>query len=115
MSEINKAHDYLQSFCQQCLVIYKPGFLTCNMHLHLHLRETINNFGLVYDGFEATYMKTFINDTYKGDYVRKVLTYPSLVPFIPLLQKLTSSATTTANYDSYTSYASYASLSHQDF
>ncbi|OAD68357.1 hypothetical protein PHYBLDRAFT_173355 [Phycomyces blakesleeanus NRRL 1555(-)] len=56
MSEINKAHNYLQSFCQQCLVIYKPGFLTCNMHLHLYLRETINDFGPVYGywlfGFE---------------------------------------------------------------
>ncbi|OAD70064.1 hypothetical protein PHYBLDRAFT_148631 [Phycomyces blakesleeanus NRRL 1555(-)] len=112
MSEINKAHDYLQSFCQQCLVIYKPGFLTCNMHLHLHLHETINDFRPVYDGFEATYMKTFINDAYKGGYMRKVLTCPSLVPFIPLLQKLTSSATTTANYDS---YVSYAPLSRQNF
>ncbi|OAD66761.1 hypothetical protein PHYBLDRAFT_152031 [Phycomyces blakesleeanus NRRL 1555(-)] len=137
MSEINKAHDYMQSFCQQCLVIYKPGFLTCNIHLHLHFRETINNFGPVYgywlfgferyngllkkidtnrkDGFEATYIKTFINDAYKGNYMRKVLICPSLVPFIPLLQKLTSSATTTANYDSYASYAFYASLSHQNF
>ncbi|OAD80861.1 hypothetical protein PHYBLDRAFT_161500 [Phycomyces blakesleeanus NRRL 1555(-)] len=140
MPEINKAHDYLQSFCQQCLVIYKPGFLTCNMHLHLHIHETINDFGPVYsywlfgfkryngllkkidtnqkDRFKTTYMKTFINDAYKSDYVQKVLTCPSLVPFIPLLQKLTFSATTTANYDSYASYASYAfcaSLSRQNF
>ncbi|OAD71078.1 hypothetical protein PHYBLDRAFT_171136 [Phycomyces blakesleeanus NRRL 1555(-)] len=84
------------------------------MHLHLHLCETIHDFGPVYrywlfrfeqyncllknvntnrkDPFEVTYMNSFIQDTCKSDFVHAALTYPSQVPFLPLLAKLTATA-----------------------
>ncbi|KAI9025368.1 hypothetical protein CLU79DRAFT_745261 [Phycomyces nitens] len=46
--ELDDAHDYLEKLCQKCERLYPPSVLTCNMHLHLHLRETVRDFGPVY-------------------------------------------------------------------
>ncbi|OAD65780.1 hypothetical protein PHYBLDRAFT_153035 [Phycomyces blakesleeanus NRRL 1555(-)] len=129
--EIDQAHRYLQEFCQSCEDTYEPKVLTCNMHLHLHLHDTIRDFGPVYgywlfgferynsllknnktnrkDGFETTYMTKFTADAYKADYVRNTLSCPSLIPFLSLFEKLTS---TTAPI---TTYATYAPTNQQPF
>ncbi|OAD74342.1 hypothetical protein PHYBLDRAFT_144789 [Phycomyces blakesleeanus NRRL 1555(-)] len=113
-SDLNDAHQFLQEFCNECKRIYTANVLTCNMHLHLHLCKTICDFGPVYgywlfgfeqyngllknvstnrkDSFETTYMQSFVQDTFKGDYVNAVLQCPSQVPFLPLLAKLTATA-----------------------
>ncbi|OAD80847.1 hypothetical protein PHYBLDRAFT_61900 [Phycomyces blakesleeanus NRRL 1555(-)] len=86
---INTAHRHLKSFCEKCNEIYTTTILIYNMHLHLHFRETIFNFGPVYsywlfaferyngllknistnskNGFEATFMKCFVEDIYKNN------------------------------------------------
>ncbi|OAD71067.1 hypothetical protein PHYBLDRAFT_171128 [Phycomyces blakesleeanus NRRL 1555(-)] len=117
--EITTAHSLLEKFCNACNIDYTTTILTCNMHLHLHLHECIRDFGPVYgywlfgferyngilknfktngkDGFEATYIKNFVQNTYKGDYVNAVLKSSSQIPFIHTLSKLvtTSIPTTT--------------------
>ncbi|OAD67732.1 hypothetical protein PHYBLDRAFT_174060 [Phycomyces blakesleeanus NRRL 1555(-)] len=129
--EIDQAHRYLQEFYQSCEDTYEPKVLTCNMHLHLHLHDTIRDFGPVYgywlfgferyngllknnktnrkDGFETTYMTKFTADAYKADYVRNTLSCPSLIPFLPLFEKLTSMTTPI------TTYATYAPTNQQPF
>ncbi|OAD81234.1 hypothetical protein PHYBLDRAFT_138788 [Phycomyces blakesleeanus NRRL 1555(-)] len=129
--EIDQAHRYLQEFCQSCEDTYKPKVLTCNMHLHLHLHDTIRDFGPVYgywlfgferyngllknnktnrkNGFETTYMTKFTADAYKADYIRNTLSCSSLIPFLPLFEKLTSTTTPI------TTYATYAPTNQQPF
>ncbi|OAD66766.1 hypothetical protein PHYBLDRAFT_152036 [Phycomyces blakesleeanus NRRL 1555(-)] len=129
--EIDQVHRYLQEFCQSCEDTYEPKVLTYNMHLHLHLHDKICDFGPVYDywlfgferynsllknnktnrkdRFETTYMTKFTADAYKADYVRNMLSCPSLIPFLPLFEKLTS---TTAPI---TTYATYAPTNQQSF
>ncbi|OAD75513.1 hypothetical protein PHYBLDRAFT_64429 [Phycomyces blakesleeanus NRRL 1555(-)] len=106
--KIDQAHRYLQEFCQSCEDTYEPKVLTCNMYLHLHLHDTIHDFGPVYgywlfgferyngllknnktnrkDGFETTYMTKFTADAYKADYSLKESTmsdidYPQLLDY----------------------------------
>ncbi|OAD72417.1 hypothetical protein PHYBLDRAFT_169546 [Phycomyces blakesleeanus NRRL 1555(-)] len=86
-SDIDDGHKFLQEFCTEYQRIYTPTILTCNMHLHLYLCETIRDFGPVYgywlfgfeqyngllknvntnrkDSFEVTYMNSFVQDTFK--------------------------------------------------
>ncbi|OAD65339.1 hypothetical protein PHYBLDRAFT_153589 [Phycomyces blakesleeanus NRRL 1555(-)] len=105
--EVNTAH--------QCDELYNAEILTCNMHLHLHLRDTIRDFGPVYGywlfgferfngllknlktnrkiGFEETFMKKFIEDVHKDDLVNSFLQSTRQTSAFPLLTKLTSSFT----------------------
>ncbi|KAG2192673.1 hypothetical protein INT47_009243 [Mucor saturninus] len=46
--EIELAHGSLERFCGGCEELYEHDVLSPNMHLHLHLKETINNFGPIY-------------------------------------------------------------------
>ncbi|ESN98024.1 hypothetical protein HELRODRAFT_184783 [Helobdella robusta] len=48
MAHLDEAHQSLETFCRECEKLYKAPFLSPNMHLHLHLRETVLNFGLIY-------------------------------------------------------------------
>ncbi|OAD75695.1 hypothetical protein PHYBLDRAFT_166923 [Phycomyces blakesleeanus NRRL 1555(-)] len=79
----------LEEFCVGCEDFYKPDVFTQNMHLHLHLKEMIEDFGLIYgfwlfsfehyngvlkwfetnqkSGFENIYMKRFLESCYNGD------------------------------------------------
>ncbi|OAD65118.1 hypothetical protein PHYBLDRAFT_153779 [Phycomyces blakesleeanus NRRL 1555(-)] len=115
--EVNSAHDYLEMFCKKATELYTPTILTCNMHLHLHLCETIRDFGPVYgywlfgferyngllkhiktngkDSFEATYMRSFVQNAFKGDYANAVLKSSSHVPFFNILSKLSPKFTPT--------------------
>ncbi|KAG2190754.1 hypothetical protein INT47_007247 [Mucor saturninus] len=113
--ELDEAHSHLEKFGRECEQQYPSTILTCNMHLHLHLRDTVRDFGPVYgywlfgferyngllknvdtnrrDGFESTYIKSFTENMYKGDLVQR-LTCQSQVPFKVLLKKLTSLSNT---------------------
>ncbi|OAD67065.1 hypothetical protein PHYBLDRAFT_166755 [Phycomyces blakesleeanus NRRL 1555(-)] len=113
--EVNTAHQFLQTFCTRCDELYNAEILTCNMHLHLHLRDTIRDFGPVYGywlfgferfngllknlktnrkiGFEETFMKKFIEDVHKDDLVNSFLQSTRQTSAFPLLTKLTSSFT----------------------
>ncbi|OAD81555.1 hypothetical protein PHYBLDRAFT_162154 [Phycomyces blakesleeanus NRRL 1555(-)] len=95
--EITTAHSLLEKFCNACNVDYTATILTCNMHLHLHLHECIRDFGPNFktngkDGFEATYMKNFVQNAYKGDYINAVLKSSSQFPFIHTLSKLVTTS-----------------------
>ena len=46
------AHQLFLSFCREVAQLYGPEFVTPNMHLHGHLKETIENYGSMY-GFWA--------------------------------------------------------------
>ncbi|OAD81216.1 hypothetical protein PHYBLDRAFT_161840 [Phycomyces blakesleeanus NRRL 1555(-)] len=94
-NEIKKAHKSLEEFCVGCEDFHKPDVFTQNMHLHLHLKETIENFGPIYgfwlfsfehyngvlkgfetnqkSGFENTYMKRFLESSYNGDFCQAYL------------------------------------------
>ncbi|KAG2192665.1 hypothetical protein INT47_009235 [Mucor saturninus] len=109
--DIEEAHHNLEQFGKGCEQLYEPDLLSPNMHLHLHLCETILDFGPVYSywlfgferynsilknintnrrsGFEATYMRSFIEDTRKGDFVRGFLDTPSGQYFSDVFSKLT--------------------------
>ncbi|OAD73074.1 hypothetical protein PHYBLDRAFT_71592 [Phycomyces blakesleeanus NRRL 1555(-)] len=108
--KVKSAHDYLEMFCKKATKLYTPTILTCNIHLHLHLCETIRDFGPVYgywlfgferyngllkhiktnekDSFEATYMRSFIQNAFKDDYVNAVLKSSSYVLFFNIFSKL---------------------------
>ncbi|OAD72122.1 hypothetical protein PHYBLDRAFT_170017 [Phycomyces blakesleeanus NRRL 1555(-)] len=95
MAHLDEAHQSLEAFCRECEKLYKAPFLSPNMHLHLHLRETVLNFGPVYgywlssfercngilknyatnrkDGFEGTYMKKYLEEAFQGDLIRQTL------------------------------------------
>ena len=92
LDEMDLAHDNLVKFCQGCERLYSREFITPNMHLHGHLRDTVADFGPVYafwlfgferynghltnvknnkkGSFEITLMKRFIEQTHVGDFVR---------------------------------------------
>ncbi|KAI9003775.1 hypothetical protein CLU79DRAFT_714218 [Phycomyces nitens] len=110
---IKDAHNNLEQFGKGCEQMYEPDLLSPNMHLHLHLRETILDFGPVYSywlfgferynsilknintnrksGFKATYMRSFVEDTRKGDFVHSFLSTPSGQYFSDVFSKLTIS------------------------
>ncbi|OAD70943.1 hypothetical protein PHYBLDRAFT_63988 [Phycomyces blakesleeanus NRRL 1555(-)] len=114
-NEVNTAHQFLQTFCTRCDELYNAEILTCNMHLHLHLRDTIRDFGPVYGywlfgferfngllknlktnrkiGFEETFMKKFIEDVHKDDLVNSFLQSTHQTSAFSLLTKLTYSFT----------------------
>ncbi|OAD65368.1 hypothetical protein PHYBLDRAFT_176278 [Phycomyces blakesleeanus NRRL 1555(-)] len=48
MAHLDEAHQSLEASCRECEKLYKAPFLSPNMHLHLHLQETVLNFGPVY-------------------------------------------------------------------
>ncbi|OAD74310.1 hypothetical protein PHYBLDRAFT_167725 [Phycomyces blakesleeanus NRRL 1555(-)] len=114
-NEVNTAHQFLQTFCTRYDELYNAKILTCNMHLHLHLQNTICDFGPVYGywlfgferfnellknlktnrkiGFKETFMKIFIEDVHKDDLVKSFLQSTHQTSAFPLLTKLISSFT----------------------
>ncbi|MES9880914.1 MAG: hypothetical protein ABW185_08540 [Sedimenticola sp.] len=42
------AHTCFVSFCQKAEELYGPSFITPNMHLHCHLKDSIESFGSIY-------------------------------------------------------------------
>ncbi|OAD65662.1 hypothetical protein PHYBLDRAFT_175843 [Phycomyces blakesleeanus NRRL 1555(-)] len=132
--DVQSAHIALEKFGKGCERLYSKDLLSPNMHLHLHLRDTIKDFGPVYgywlfsferynsvlknintnrrSGFEMTYMKTFIEDTRKGDFVRNFLKTSGPFNFSGIFDKL---VTGYSPADSTTSTALYNWFSLPDF
>ncbi|KAI9030155.1 hypothetical protein CLU79DRAFT_734356 [Phycomyces nitens] len=95
--ELAEAHYCLELFGRQCQNIYGIEFISPNMHLHLHLQETILNFGPIYgywlfsferyngilksystnkkDGFEGNFMRKYLEDVCKVDLARGILPF----------------------------------------
>lgn len=90
--EIDEAHRLLERFVRGCARLYQRQSITPNMHLHLHLRRVLQDFGPIYgfwlfsferyngymkdaetnrkDAFELTFVKRFVEKTYAADFVR---------------------------------------------
>ena len=47
-AEVEEAHSHLKAFVQQYAHLYGEDHLTPNMHLHLHMRESLLDFGPTY-------------------------------------------------------------------
>ncbi|OAD65941.1 hypothetical protein PHYBLDRAFT_175679 [Phycomyces blakesleeanus NRRL 1555(-)] len=114
----SNAHTFFERFCQKCETTYPIKILTCNMHLHLHLHNVICDFEPVYGywlfgferfysllknmktnrkfGFEETYMRKFIEDVHKEDYVNAVLRCPRQASFRQFTFKLISAPMSTS-------------------
>ena len=89
--EIDEAHTLLEKFVRQCAQLYGNQSITPNMHLHLHLKRAVQNFGPIYgfwlfnfeqynrfmkhantnqkDAFELTFVKRFVEKTGALDFV----------------------------------------------
>ncbi|OAD79484.1 hypothetical protein PHYBLDRAFT_162550 [Phycomyces blakesleeanus NRRL 1555(-)] len=115
--EIDKAHVSLEKFCCSCETMYKLDLLLPNMHLHLHLKESIQDFGPICSfwlfsfecfngvlkgfqtnqksGFKKTYMKKFVEDSSKGDFYHTHLSTINNPSYISVFNKLTDSITGT--------------------
>lgn len=94
VQEIDKAHVLLHRFCQAMEYVYDPTALTPNMHMHLHVRESLKDFGPacaswvfaferyngIYKGynsnqrknFELTFMSHFLQNVHASDYLEMV-------------------------------------------
>lgn len=48
LAEVEEAHSHLRAFLQQCVDLYGHGELTPNMHLHLHMKECLLDYGPTY-------------------------------------------------------------------
>ncbi|OAD68554.1 hypothetical protein PHYBLDRAFT_63532 [Phycomyces blakesleeanus NRRL 1555(-)] len=88
--DIEKGHKCLEEFCKGCETLYNLDLLSPNMHLYLHLCQTMIDFGPVYDywlfsferynsvlkniqtnrrnRFELTFMRQFIEESWKRDF-----------------------------------------------
>ncbi|KAI7902075.1 uncharacterized protein BX663DRAFT_80897 [Cokeromyces recurvatus] len=92
VSEVNEAHNLLVEFIKNNVDLYGPNFITPNMHMHLHLQQTIYDFGPLYstwlysferangdikkidinfkEGLEFTYMEKFLQQVHVQDYLQ---------------------------------------------
>ncbi|KAG1140043.1 hypothetical protein G6F37_013052 [Rhizopus arrhizus] len=88
------AHKLFHEFVIGVAELYGPEMVTPNMHLHLHLKDSIQDFGPIYafwlygferlngdikkmtvnykTAFEVTYMKKFLSVVHYGDYIRNL-------------------------------------------
>ncbi|KAG0774467.1 hypothetical protein G6F62_012368 [Rhizopus arrhizus] len=93
-NEAMMAHKLLHEFVIGVVELYGPEMVTPNMHLHLHLKDSIQDFGPIYafwlygferlngdikkmtvnykTAFEVTYMKKFLSVIHYGDYIRNL-------------------------------------------
>ncbi|OAD69934.1 hypothetical protein PHYBLDRAFT_171957 [Phycomyces blakesleeanus NRRL 1555(-)] len=114
-NEIENAHQSLKKFCIGCEDLYDSDVLSPNMHLHLHLKETIEDFGPVYgfwlfsfeqynglikgfntnrkNGFKKTYMDKFIENASKSDFHRTNLHTIANLHHLTIFNKLSDSIT----------------------
>ncbi|KAI7905812.1 uncharacterized protein BX663DRAFT_584082 [Cokeromyces recurvatus] len=92
VSEVNEAHTLLVEFIKNNVDLYEPDFIIPNMHMHLHLQQTIYDFGPLYstwlysfermngdikkidinfkEGPEFTYMEKFLQQVHVQDYLQ---------------------------------------------
>ncbi|KAG2191165.1 hypothetical protein INT47_006510 [Mucor saturninus] len=89
---IDEAHQLLGNFGEKCEILYGTVSITPNMHLHMHLRESMLDFGPVYafwlysferyngklkniktnrrNGFEVTFMKVFLEKGFISNFLQ---------------------------------------------
>ncbi|OAD65129.1 hypothetical protein PHYBLDRAFT_176406 [Phycomyces blakesleeanus NRRL 1555(-)] len=106
-SEIDSAHQLLGEFGKECETLYGESSITPNMHLHMHLRESMLNFGPVYafwlysferyngklkniktnrrNGLEVTIMRVFLEKVFISSFLRAYSTNLSS-PLIEFLE-----------------------------
>jgi hypothetical protein len=89
--EIKEAHKLLKEFGKECADIYGINLIPPNFHLHLHLKNTIRDFGPIYStwlygmerdgdikdvntnfkqGLEATFMKKYLQHVHAKNYIK---------------------------------------------
>ncbi|OAD79047.1 hypothetical protein PHYBLDRAFT_164129 [Phycomyces blakesleeanus NRRL 1555(-)] len=117
-SEIDSAYQLLREFGKECETLYGESSITPNMHLHMHLRESMLNFGPVYafwlysfkryngklkniktnccNGLEVTFMRVFLEKAFIGSFLRAYSTNLSS----PLIEFLEGVAQVKSNSDS---------------
>ncbi|OAD66773.1 hypothetical protein PHYBLDRAFT_152043 [Phycomyces blakesleeanus NRRL 1555(-)] len=117
-SEIDSAHQLLREFGKEWETLYGESSITPNMHLHMHLRESMLNFGPVYafwlysferyngklkniktnhrNGLEVTFMRVFLEKAFIGSFLRAYSTNLSS----PLIEFLEGIAQVKSNSDS---------------
>ncbi|OAD66367.1 hypothetical protein PHYBLDRAFT_152439 [Phycomyces blakesleeanus NRRL 1555(-)] len=115
VKDLSHVHDFLESFGQKCQVRFGKDFISPNMYLHLHLKETVLNFDPVYgywlfsferyngvlknyatnnkDGFEGTFMRRYLEDMHKINLFLSLIY--ELVDSFPTLVTVTAATTTT--------------------
>ncbi|OAD68588.1 hypothetical protein PHYBLDRAFT_173011 [Phycomyces blakesleeanus NRRL 1555(-)] len=105
--DIEKEHKCLEEFCKGCETLYNLDLLSPNMHLHLHLRQTMIDFGPVYgywlfsferNGFELTFMRQFIEELRKGDFVHRLLKPMHALACFEIFDKFTTNNNNTNTY-----------------
>ncbi|OAD65341.1 hypothetical protein PHYBLDRAFT_176253 [Phycomyces blakesleeanus NRRL 1555(-)] len=105
--DIEKGHKCLEEFCKGCETLYDLDLLSPSMHLHLYLRQTMIDFGPVYgywlfsfeiNGFESTFMRQFIEESWKGDFVRRLLKAMHALACFEIFDKFTNTNTNTNTY-----------------
>lgn len=93
-TELDEANELLLSFCRECEKIYSSSFITPNMHMHGHIKDTVLDFGSVYSfwlfsferyngmlsqtetnrkpGLEQTIACSFLESVHAPDFVRQI-------------------------------------------
>jgi hypothetical protein len=91
-AETDEAHELLKEFGKECADIYGIDLISPNFHLHLHLKDTVRDFGPIYStwlygmerangdikdvntnfkqGLEATFMKKYLQHVHAQDYIK---------------------------------------------
>ncbi|KAI7906168.1 uncharacterized protein BX663DRAFT_428879 [Cokeromyces recurvatus] len=102
--EVNQAHNLLVEFVRTNVMLYGEDFITPNMHFHLHIHQTIEDFGPLYstwlysfertngdikaidinykEGLEFTYMEKYIQQVHMQDYINIL---PSVISSNPVM------------------------------
>ncbi|OAD67614.1 hypothetical protein PHYBLDRAFT_173946 [Phycomyces blakesleeanus NRRL 1555(-)] len=126
--DIEKGHKCLEEFCKGCETLYDLDLLSPNMHLHLHLCQTMIDFGPVYgywlfsferynsvlkniktnrrNGFELTFMRQYIEESWKGDFVHQLLKPMHALACFEIFDKFTTNNNNTnTNTNTYLSHS----------
>ncbi|OAD79333.1 hypothetical protein PHYBLDRAFT_139365 [Phycomyces blakesleeanus NRRL 1555(-)] len=112
-SEIDSAYKLLGEFGKECEILYGKSSITPNMHLHMHLHESMLDFGPVYafwlysferyngklkniktnrqNGLDVTFMRVFLEKAFISTFLHAYST--NLLP--PMIQFLESIAQVT--------------------
>ncbi|OAD71948.1 hypothetical protein PHYBLDRAFT_146933 [Phycomyces blakesleeanus NRRL 1555(-)] len=128
--DIEKGHKCLEEFCKGHEALYNLDLLSPNMHLHLHLHQTMIDFGPVYgywlfsferynnvlkniktnqrNGFESTFMRQFIEESWKGNFVCQLLKPMHALACFEIFDKFTTNNNknnTNTNINTYLSHS----------
>ncbi|OAD65294.1 hypothetical protein PHYBLDRAFT_153537 [Phycomyces blakesleeanus NRRL 1555(-)] len=95
-NKIGKGFSYMKANEWKLWVLVYSPVLLCDILSPIQFKNWmyfVDNFKTNgKDGFEATYMKNFVQNAYKSDYVNAVLKSSSQIPFIHTLSKLVTTS-----------------------